>query len=276
MKRTFFLVITALAALSCSVRPSKQGAVPVGISEIARRFSEAISDASATWVQVRDATMPFADSIAAAALDSNDTKRRVNGQKTGYLVMDDLLDKYLAMAREGRDVSEADLERIVDVLNGSIRHWFYDPDEKRPTLWKDHYYASNNSAEYPVDGYFHLIVDLPTEEHPAPSLYIFFPQSAEKDPYLIFRESTEETAFDENLRKEDVVLLPDWHRKNENNDGFPMFAGAGPEVIDRMLHNAVMYIVFNSEETPEGDPGELEAFRLVLDTFHSSWKAHAE
>lgn len=55
-----------------------------------------------------------------------------------------------------------------------------------------------------------------------------------------------------------------------------MFAGAGPEVIDRMLHNAVMYIVFNSEETPEGDPGELEAFRLVLDTFQSSWKAHAE
>ena len=276
MKKNILLIIGAVA-LACSNNVSGQTKKrsSAETDDPGRNFAKVVLDPGATWMQVCEAADIFADILIADMQDTSSTYSRVHSQEIGYIVIASLTEKYMELMDAGKEVSEKDLSRIVENVDTSIHRWFHNDDNKnRPNLWKDLYYLSNKSAENPVNGYFHLIVDIPTEEHPAPSLYIFFPQSAEKDPYLVFRENPEEPIYDENLRKEDFVLLPDWHRKNENNDGFPMFAGAGPEVIDRMLHNAVMYVVFHSEETPEGEAGEMEVAHIPLEGFQKSWQTY--
>ena len=99
---------------------------------------------------------------------------------------------------------------------------------------------------------------------------LVLPYSAESNPALVFREQLTDSF--NTLDSEDMIVLQNWHKKNEAQDGFPMYAAGGREIVDMMLQNAVMYILFESEETPEGAPGEVEVACLPLDSFQTLWR----
>lgn len=47
---------------------------------------------------------------------------------------------------------------------------------------------------------------------------------------------------------------------------------AGADVVKKMLVNEVMYLVFRSADTPDGEPGEIETARIMLEPFQRQWK----
>ncbi len=61
-------------------------------------------------------------------------------------------------------------------------------------------------------------------------------------------------------------------KKGEIEGGFPMYAKAGADVVKKMLVNEVMYLVFRSADTPDGEPGEIETARIMLEPFQRQWK----
>lgn len=265
MRQIVFLFLLAAAA-GCT--PGQQGKETerVTFSETMRRAVDALTDSAATWQQICDAVVPASDSLIAAMLNTDNTRKRVHGQEWGYVLIEGFLEKYCELDAKGEMVSESSMVKILGDLSVAINQWFFDDSGDRPVLWKDHYYASNQSAEMPVSGFFHLMVDLPTENHPDPTLHIFFPQSAKGSPALIFGSSDDYVPNIDNL-----LTLERWHKKNEAQDGFPMYAGGGAELVEKMLHNAVVYILFESEDTPEGEPGEWETACLPLTSFQEMW-----
>lgn len=266
----FFLLIPAVLLFGACRNRTAEPSEKLDLADMVRMFADVLTDPETTWQQLCDVTIPFADSLVSAILDTGDTRHRIVGQEWGYIVIDEMVNKYLDLQAEGKDVSEQTLNKTVEQLHSAINQWFHDAGETRPNLWKDQYYESNKSAEMSVADYFHLIVDIPSPAHPEPTLHIFFPYSAESNPALVFREQLTDSF--NMLDSEDMIVLQNWHKKNEAQDGFPMYAAGGREIVDMMLQNAVMYILFESEETPEGAPGEVEVACLPLDSFQTLWR----
>ncbi len=144
--------------------------------------------------------------------------------------------------------------------------------QSRTNIWRDHYYVSNKNAEEPSNGFFHIMVSVPTPAQPAPNLYIYYPESAEGRPAITFREHLDNDLVDDKFDVHDIVTLQDWYKKDEVEKGFPMYATADEDVVEKMLCNSVMYLLFQSRPASEGAPGEVEIARLHLEPFQIMWQ----
>lgn len=269
-RRIICIITTLLTVLSCGNAQKKGG--NNNLFEMMQVLSVVTADSLSTWQDVMNATTPVIDSIILDATDEVDLKKRMLGQELGYLVMEAITDKYLDLKAHGESASSEELDRIVSDLQGALCCWFYSEDERLPHIWRDHYYVSNKNAEEPSNGFFHIMVSVPTPAQPAPNLYIYYPESAEGRPAIIFREHLDNDLVDDKFDVHDIVTLQDWYKKDEVEKGFPMYATADEDVVEKMLCNSVMYLLFQSRPASEGAPGEVEIARVHLEPFQIMWQ----
>ena len=269
-RRIICIITTLLTVLSCGNAQKKGG--NNNLFEMMQVLSVVTADTLSTWQDVMNATTPVIDSIILDATDEVDLKKRMLGQELGYLVMEAITDKYLDLKAHGESASSEELDRIVSDLQGALCCWFYSEDERLPHIWRDHYYVSNKNAEEPSNGFFHIMVSVPTPAQPAPNLYIYYPESAEGRPAIIFREHLDNDLVDDKFDVHDIVTLQDWYKKDEVEKGFPMYATADEDVVEKMLCNSVMYLLFQSRPASEGAPGEVEIARVHLEPFQIMWQ----
>lgn len=269
-RRIICIITTLLTVLSCGNAQKKGG--NNNLFEIMQVLSVVTADSLSTWQDVMNATTPVIDSIILDATDEVDLKKRMLGQELGYPVMEAITDKYLDLKAHGESASSEELDRIVSDLQGALCCWFYSEDERLPHIWRDHYYVSNKNAEEPSNGFFHIMVSVPTPAQPAPNLYIYYPESAEGRPAIIFREHLDNDLVDDKFDVHDIVTLQDWYKKDEVEKGFPMYATADKDVVEKMLCNSVMYLLFQSRPASEGAPGEVEIARVHLEPFQIMWQ----
>lgn len=269
-RRIICIITTLLTVLSCGNAQKKGG--NNNLFEMMQVLSVVTADSLSTWQDVMNATTPVIDSIILDATDEVDLKKRMLGQELGYLVMEAITDKYLDLKAHGESASSEELDRIVSNLQGALCCWFYSEDERLPHIWRDHYYVSNKNAEEPSNGFFHIMVSVPTPAQPAPNLYIYYPESAEGRPAIIFREHLDNDLVDDKFDVHDIVTLQDWYKKDEVEKGFPMYATADKDVVEKMLCNSVMYLLFQSRPASEGAPGEVEIARVHLEPFQIMWQ----
>lgn len=269
-RRIICIITTLLTVLSCGNAQKKGG--NNNLFEMMQVLSVVTADSLSTWQDVMNATTPVIDSIILDATDEVDLKKRMLGQELGYLVMEAITDKYLDLKAHGESASSEELDRIASDLQGALCCWFYSEDERLPHIWRDHYYVSNKNAEEPSNGFFHIMVSVPTPAQPAPNLYIYYPESAEGRPAIIFREHLDNDLVDDKFDVHDIVTLQDWYKKDEVEKGFPMYATADKDVVEKMLCNSVMYLLFQSRPASEGAPGEVEITRVHLEPFQIMWQ----
>ena len=269
-RRIICIITTLLTVLSCGNAQKKGG--NNNLFEMMQVLSVVTADSLSTWQDVMNATTPVIDSIILDATDEVDLKKRMLGQELGYLVMEAITDKYLDLKAHEESASSEELDRIVSDLQGALCCWFYSEDERLPHIRRDHYYVSNKNAEEPSNGFFHIMVSVPTPAQPAPNLYIYYPESAEGRPAITFREHLDNDLVDDKFDVHDIVTQQDWHKKDEVEKGFPMYATADEDVVEKMLCNSVMYLLFQSRPASEGAPGEVEIARVHLEPFQIMWQ----
>ncbi len=270
MRKVFAIAVFCLCAISCGqtsrMTESKTRA------QLHKEFVEVMLDSTVSWKQVTDAVKPFVDSICVAAADDASIDNRIFAQEWGYVTIGALSDKYIELKDAGKDVSADELSTILDRLADAMMLWFYSPDEPLPHLWRDHYYACHQHAEEPTNGFFHLMVILPTEDQPEPILRIFYPDSAEGAPMIVFTKYIEGRGIEEDEDSRDFVILENWSPKDSVEEGYPIVAEGDAAIVEKMLQNDVAYLLFQSGTSDNGDPGETEIARLSLDSFQEMWK----
>lgn len=274
--RTINQILTIVVACACAIccgQTTKKN-TPKTLDQLHHTFVEVMLDSTASWNQIIKAADPFADSLCAAATDENSLRNRMYGQEWGYMTIELLFESFSDLADAGKDVNNDDLETVIAKITKATTRWFYSPDEQLPHIWRDHYYVSNKSAEDPTDGFFHLMVTLPTQEHPKPTLQIFYPESAVGRPAIIFRENLDDQVVDDDFDMKNLIELDNWYEKDEVEEGMPMQASADETVVEKMLAHQVMYLLFQSDTAADGTPGELEIARVNLAPLQSIWKEH--
>ena len=267
MKQLSLFVLLSLCAFSCG-QTQKKVESTTSLSDLHKSFVEVILDSTSSWQMVNAIALPFVDSLCIAVSDENSLERRLFGQEWGYMTIGLITEKYSQLFRSGNEVSQDDYALILDRLSDAVSSWFYSDDDILPCIWRDHYYTSNQKADNPVDGYFHIMITLPTEEDPAPSLQIFYPMAAEGNPYIMFAGLDNQ----DNSNKQEVIQLKDWQPKDSIAMGYPMYAEADAEIVNKMLKNDVMYLMFTSEATADGAPGETEIARVNLQPMQRIWE----
>lgn len=271
MKLYLSVMILSICAISCGQTPEKSA--PRTMEQLYHEFVDVMLDSTANWDQVTAVTYPFADSVCAAATDASSLKNRMIGQKWGYAIIDLMIEKYCDLTDAGEDANYDDVHKVVANLSESTSVWFYDPDERLPNIWRDHYYMSNKTSEEPSEGFFHIMVTLPTKEQPEPTLRIFYPESAADMPAIIFREHSGDNVVDDDLDMKKFIVLDNWYEK-EVEEGMPMRASADEEVVKMMLSHPVMFLLFQSGNAPDGTTGEAEVAKVNLVPLHDLWKEH--
>lgn len=271
MRRTFLfiglLLVGIVLAFSCG---SNKTVVPEPSPFMLA--AEVLSDSTSSWQLVREVTLPLCDSICNAITDESNLKRRMSGQEMAYDIMDAAIDSYLSHKEAGEDIPEQEILDIINPLQAALNQWFYSPDERLPHIWKDHFYVSYKDSENPMRGFFHLIITLPTQEHPEPEFHVFYPESAADRPAFVFKEQ-----YGEDINGDDDIVFPDeWYYKNELGDERPMYARAGEHVVKMLLSHPTMYLLFESADTPDGTPGTFELASLQMAPMWTLWRDHAK
>lgn len=270
MKRILFVVAVCMCAMSCGQTTKK--ASPKTLDQLHREFVDVMLDSTASWKQVTDVVYPFADSVCAAAADEVSLKNRMFGQEWGYMTIELMSEKYAELNDAGKDADYDDVTKILGQIADGMMLWFYSEDEQLPHLWRDHYYVCHQHSEEPTNGFFHLMVTVPTEERPEPTLRIFYPDSAEGSPFIVFTKYKEDGGVEEDEKSRDLIQLENWSPKDSVEEGYPMYAIGDASVVEKMLNNDVAYLMFVSGESANGDPGETEIARLGLGSFQELWK----
>ncbi len=270
MRRILFVVAVCMCAMSCGQTTKK--ASPKTLDQLHREFVDVMLDSTASWKQVTDVVYPFTDSLCAAAADEASLKNRMFGQEWGYMTIELMSEKYAELKDAGKDADYDDVTKILGQIADGMMLWFYSEDEQLPHLWRDHYYVCHQHSEEPTNGFFHLMVTVPTEERPEPTLRIFYPDSAEGSPFIVFTKYKEDGGVEEDEKSRDLIQLENWSPKDSVEEGYPMYATGDASVVEKMLNNDVAYLMFVSGESANGDPGETEIARLGLGSFQELWK----
>ena len=181
-------------------------------------------------------------------------------------------EKYAELNDAGKAADYNDVTKIIDRIADGMMLWFYSADEQLPHLWRDHYYVCHQNSEEPTNGFFHLMVTIPTEEHPEPTLRIFYPDSAEGSSYIVFTKYKEDGGVEEDEKSRDLIRLDNWSPKDSVEEGYPMYAIGDASVVELLLNNDVAYLMFVSGESANGYPGETEIARIGLGPFQELWK----
>ena len=269
MKR--YYIILLLFAFSCG-QSQRKTEDTISLSDLHRSFVEVVLDSTSSWQRVNAAALPFVDSLCIAALDENSLERRLYGQEWGYMAIGLITEKYAQLFSSGNEVSQNDYSLILERLSDAVSSWFYSDDDVLPCIWRDHYYTCYQKSDNPLDGHFHIMITLPTEEDPSPSLQIFYPEAAEGDPFLVFSQYINSDGAEESPKNREIVQLRDWLPKDGIANGFPMYAEGGADIVEKVLNSDVMYLMFTSGATPDGSPGGTEMARVSLKSTHNLWK----
>ena len=265
------LAITAILLCTLSCGQSHRKTTTRTVDQLHHEFVDVMLDSTASWKQVTDVAYSFVDSLCAAAADESSLKNRMFGQEWGYMTIELMSEKYAELNEAGKDVNYDDVSNILGTLADGLMVWFYSPDEQLPHVWRDHYYVCHQQADEPTNGFFHLMVTIPTEEMPEPTLRIFYPDAAESSPILIFSKYEGNGSTEEDEDSRDLVRLEDWSPKDSVEDGYPMYAIGDASIVEKMLHNDVAYLMFLSGTSANGDPGGTEIARLSLNSFQEQW-----
>ena len=270
MRRILTISAICICALSCGQSPKKTASRT--IDQLHREFVDVMLDSTTSWKQVTDVMYPFTDSLCAAAADEASLKNRMFGQEWGYMTIELMSEKYAELNDAGKEADYDDVTKILGQIADGMMLWFYSEDEQLPHLWRDHYYVCHQHSEEPTTGFFHLRVTVPTEERPEPTLRIFYPDSAEGSPFIVFTKYKEDGGIEEDEKSRDLIQLENWSPKDSVEEGYPMYAIGDASVVEKMLNNDVAYLMFVSGESANGDPGETEIARLGLGSFQELWK----
>lgn len=266
MKQISLLFLLYLCAFTCG-QVHKKGDNNEPLPDVRKTFVEIALDSTSSWRMVNTAAITLVDSLCSASADESSLQRRLYGQEWSHMTIGLLSDKYSQLVNAGEEVSSDEFARILERLSDALSLWFYSEEDILPCIWRDHYYTCNQNADNPVDGYFHIMITLPTEEDPAPSLQIFFPEAADSNPFIVFARLD-----DQKNNKQEVIQLNDWQPRDSIAMGYPMYAEADAEIVNKMLINDVMYLMFTSEPTSDGAPGETEIARVNLLPMQRLWE----
>jgi len=269
MRYTFLITTILLCVVSCVQTPKKTANKT--LDQLHHEFVDVMLDSTATWKQVTDVAYPFVDSLCIANEDEHSLKNRMFGQEWGYMTIELMSEKYAELKDAGKDVNYDDVKNVLGKIADANMLWFYSADEQLPHIWRDHYYVCHQHADEPTHGFFHLMVTIPTEDMPEPTLRIFYPDSAEDSPIIVFTKYVGNDSTEEDPDSRDLVRLEDWSPKDSVEDGYPMYAIGDESVVEKMLQNDVAYLMFRSCKSASGAPGETEIARLSLDSFKEKW-----
>ena len=232
---------------------------------------EVLLDSTSTFQQVRAAVLPWADSLRRAAADTVSLQTRMTAQQYAYVTIEMLAAKIGRLGKAGEDIPYEEFNDMMNPLLEAVNLWLYTTEDGLTSVWRDMYYASDQSAGSPVESYFHIMVVLPDDVDSEPELHIFFPESAQENPGLLFRKYKDLETLEEDEDSQVLIPLEEWYRKGELDAGYPMYASAGADVVEKMLEYDLMYILFSGGSTLDGSVGTNEMARLGLMYFQDKY-----
>ena len=232
---------------------------------------EVLLDSTSTFQQVRAAVLPWADSLRRAAADTVSLQTRMTAQQYAYVTIEMLAAKIGRLGKAGEDIPYEEFNDMMNPLLEAVNLWLYTTEDGLTSVWRDMYYASDQSAGNPVESYFHIMVVLPDDVDSEPELHIFFPESAQENPGLLFRKYKDLETLEEDEDRQILIPLEEWYRKGELDAGYPMYASAGADVVEKMLEYDLMYILFSGGSTLDGSVGTNEMARLGLMYFQDKY-----
>ena len=232
---------------------------------------EVLLDSTSTFQQVRAAVLPWADSLRRAAADTVSLQTRMTAQQYAYVTIEMLAAKIGRLGKAGEDIPYEEFNDMMNPLLEAVNLWLYTTEDGLTSVWRDMYYASDQSAGSPVESYFHIMVVLPDDVDSEPELHIFFPESARENPGLLFRKYKDLETLEEDEDSQILIPLEEWYRKGELDAGYPMYASAGADVVEKMLEYDLMYILFSGGSTLDGSVGTNEMARLGLMYFQDKY-----
>ena len=239
-------------------------------SGLASGIQSVFDDTSSSPNELLSALSPFIDSLLVLARDENNQRNRIAAQHLSYLAIELLSD------RCGYDIDDEAavqaMNNIASRLLDAIGQWFYSEEEGVPCIWQDLYYLSKKDSDNPINGFFHIMVLLPTEDRPDAELDVFFPDNAVSMPNLAFTKFREANSLDEDYENVVSVQFDSWHKKDEIEVGYPLYGVAGQGVVDLMLNQDVMYLRFSNSENPDED--DIETARISLNYFQKKYREH--
>ena len=243
----------------------------VSFSGLASGIQSVFDDTSSSPKELLSALTPFIDSLLVLARDENNQRNRIAAQHLSYLAIELLAD------RCGNDIDdEADdvqaMNNMASRLLDAIGQWFYSEEEGVPCIWQDLYYISHKDSDNPINGFFHIMVLLPTKDRPDAELDVFFPDNAVSMPYLAFTKFRDANSLDEDYENVVSAQFDSWHKKDEVEIGYPLYGVAGQGIVDLMMNQDVMYLRFSNSENPDDD--DIETARISLNYFQNKYREH--
>lgn len=229
-----------------------------------------LQDSSLTMRQLQEAFIPVFESLWDESGDVDDLDKRLIAQKKSLCYHASLSKWFEAQMEKGVSVSAEEINRLLLPLTAIGSQWFCDPDDDYPYIWREIYYRSNQQSENPVDSYFKVMVILPNDKSPLPSLHIFFPHTAVDSPRLVFSNDSDGITGTYDYFPQEVIDFDDEHWKVSHDD-IPLTAFGGNDLVEKMLKYDVMFFSFRSAPNEPGNPPEDEIALLPLAPFKISY-----
>lgn len=212
---------------------------------------------------------PFLDLLDSMSDDTNDLINRLASQAYAYETINVLLDRYVSDKTDLSVRNVIDKDIIPRLLNVTGK-WFYDKFDLPPLIWRDLFYVSAKDTDDYAEGYFHIMVFPSAEDGKDSELLVAFPESAVSSPFLAFSKVVNPDTLEED--RDNLVTIPfdQWFERGEYDEGFPVYARAGQDIVDKMLTYDFMYIIFSRGQDPN-DTDMLETARLDLSYFRQKF-----
>lgn len=226
------------------------------------QISKILADDSSTSIQIQEAFRPYLDSLSNAARDTNNLDRRLIAQRWGYQDIQHLMIKYAAMVQAGVEVTEEDMNAILEPLSDAMNTWLYRTDDHISAIYRDHYFVAYQDSDKPVESVLHLEVILPSLEGDSLQLRVFFPSFTKEEPAIVFTDNPAD-----NLPDSEMISFDEWHL----DQGEKSYGIGGEHLVQEMLHHDNMYVIFGSQDQPDGTPGETEIIRIQLAPIYTMW-----
>lgn len=256
---SFGKLITNSATTAIKWGISSYGHNPGSLMENVDRV---LSDSTSSFADLEAVMIPFSESVLDYS-EQESGEHRIYAQLLARLEYDASL-AWLEFHRD--DVSLEDFSELVEPLLHAMGQWFYTESDSVSVLWTDVLFSTNLDTEEPSYGSFRLVVNLPSNNTDS-KLCIYYPESAAGSPSLIFRKYLSTTTREEDINSQKTIPLNDWYQQNELGEGKPMCAQADNRIVNMMLENDVMYLLFESRSLEGEDNGNITYTNIPLKWF---------
>ena len=229
------------------------------LRNLAARMQDFFDDPSLGFRELMQALAPCFDSLRVLVRDEDNPGLRISAQLLSYRAIALLEDRCEMEETDEADVNEKD--NMASRLVAAIRQWYYSEVDGLPVIWQDMCYVSKKETDDPIDGFFHFMVILPSEDRPEAKLKVFFPDNAVSHPQMIFFNYDDDGVIEGDH-------FDNWYMKTETGDGHPLYGVAGQDIVDKMLAHDVMALSFSNSEREE----DVEIAQLRLNHFQQKYK----